>query len=359
MSGSSLDGIDLAYYHLEEEDGRIAWHLLSADTIQFPENLLSSIKSWASLDALSYIQLENDFTTYLVNALNDFIANNCEALDLIVSHGHTLLHIPDQTVSIQIGKGGVLATKTGYPVLCDLRIQDVAQGGQGAPLAALVDQHLFSQYTYSLNLGGIANITMQSEDGYKAFDICAANQVLNHLARLKGYAYDDKGKMARSGERIELVSSNLDHGFYKKSAPKSLDNNWVMEEVIQKLPEARMEDLLHSYCHFIADQIKFSILSEDNNYEGKTMLVAGGGTRNDFLVECIRGALSEIGIFVYEANDDVIDYKECLLMALMGFLFLNEKHNILSEVTGGSHDLMAGAFYQGSKFPYIWTKHKG
>ena len=358
MSGSSLDGLDIAYFRLEEEDDRIAWDLLAAETLAIPNQLQDLLREWKDLDASSFINLESEFSIFVSDVLNEFIEKHVQDLDLIVSHGHTLLHLPDQSISVQIGNGGVISSKTGYPVLCDLRIQDVAQGGQGAPLAALVDYHLFSQYTYSLNLGGIANLSMHSDDRLKAFDICAANQVLNHLAQQKGLSFDDKGEMARSGKCLGGFYEKLDHSFYEQMAPKSLDNSWVNREVIQILPKASIEDLLHSYCHFIAQQIKASIRREDKDYEGKTMLVAGGGTKNDFLIDCIRETLAPLGVFVYEANDDVVDYKESLLMALMGFLFLHQQKNLLAEATGGALDLSAGAFYQGSKFPYLWTESK-
>lgn len=356
MSGSSMDGLDLAYCFLDGPADRISWDIIKAETIQYPLPLVDRLKSWRKCTAEEYIVLEKDFSLFVAKTVANFITSHCHEVDLIVSHGHTLFHKPEEGISIQIGNGGIIAAKTGFPVLCDLRIQDVSLGGEGAPLAALTDQFLFSQYDYAINIGGIANVSMATSEGNKAFDICAANQVLNFLAQKKGKDFDENGELSRSGKLIPNFKTVIENEYYSRKAPKSLDNHWVETEVIQALPNAEVNDLLHSYVHFIAEEVFSAVINEDKEHENKNMLMCGGGVRNEFLVETIQNRLATINVRAYEGNEELIDFKEALLMALMGHLYILGADNVLCEVTGAEKSSIAGALYQGSKQELQWIK---
>lgn len=347
MSGSSLDGLDVVYCRMEGRGDWIGWEIIAAETLPYTEPMSTRLRDWADCSATELLHLEADYSLVLCDMLKPWIAQHCPDLDLIVSHGHTLYHAPQASLSTQIGNGGILAARLGYPVLCDLRIQDIALGGQGAPLAALIDHLLFAQYGLALNIGGIANLSYSVDDVPHACDLCAANQVLNHLASREGLAYDDGGRLAAQGQIIPEWLTKL-HAipYHSQPAPKSLDNGWVFQNIIQTIPEGKTEDLLATYCRFMAQTIASFVAQ--NALDGQHLLSSGGGAFNAFLIQELEAALSAHQVQVHVASDELVAYKEGLLMALMGFRYLQQESNTLASATGASQDLVAGAFYYGT-----------
>ena len=129
-----------------------------------------------------------------------------ESIDAVCSHGHTILHQPQNGITLQIGNLPELATLCNQKIVCDFRVQDVELGGQGAPLVPIGDALLFSQYEFCLNLGGFANISYEMDSQRIAYDICPVNIVLNHYVRSLGYDYDDGGRIAFTGKtNIDLL----------------------------------------------------------------------------------------------------------------------------------------------------------
>ena len=210
MSGTSLDGLDLAYCTFTETEGLWDYQIIKAVTLPYPDDWKNRLIKLPDSDNSVIQQTDHELGEYFGNCVRDFIQANNLNVDFIASHGHTVFHEPDKKITLQIGDGESISKINGITVVCDFRSTDVAMGGQGAPLVPLGDRLLFGQYDYCLNLGGIANISFESQGQRLAFDICPVNMVLNHLAARTGKPYDDGGKTAARGKIIEPLLSRLE-----------------------------------------------------------------------------------------------------------------------------------------------------
>ena len=346
MSGSSLDGLDIAYCFFEKGNDGWTFSIEKADCIEYSNEWQEKLRTARELDGKALWKLHSDYGHLLSGMVNDFIAKNnlSGAIDLIASHGHTVFHFPAEHFTTQIGDGAALATGTGIQVACDLRTADIALGGQGTPIVPIGDLLLFKEYQYLLNLGGIANLTAKSNENIIAFDICAANQVLNHYASLKGHEYDKNGALADSGKLSQPLLDALDGlAYYQKPHPKSLDNGFSKDVMIPLIEsfDISIEDKLHSYCEHIARQIAQHIDRVKLSSSG-SLFITGGGAFNTYLVSRIA-AHSSLPIHIPAA--EVVKYKEALVMAFIGLLRMRNETNVLSTVTGATRSSIGGALY--------------
>lgn len=337
MSGSSLDGLDLAYVRFYFDE-KWDYELLASKTAElglWEHKLRDAVRlSGKELEALSI-----DFAVYLATEVEIFIrTNQISKLDLLVSHGHTIYHYPDRGSTCQIGDGRKLSELLGVQVVNNLRQADIDAGGQGAPIVPIGDLFLFSEYEYCLNLGGIANISSKIGGELYAYDICSANQVLNHFANLLDLPYDEGGSLARSGQlNQELLSALNDLSYYQKLPPKSLDNSFTREVLaVIDLYEIAIPDILASYVEHIAMQISRVLGPERLD---ATMLITGGGAFNTFLVERIS-ALCHVEVHVPES--EIVNYKEAIVMGFIGVLRLRNEVNVRCSVTGATKDTCCG-----------------
>lgn len=358
MSGSSLDGLDIVYTTLEWENGKVvAWEIAAAETLSFSEKWHTRLLALPLQNGLIYAQTDMYLGYYFGELVNQFIQKHrIRDVDFIATHGHTIYHDPDKRFTAQIGNGGALAATTQQDVICDFRTQDVALNGEGAPLAPLADKYLFAGYDFYLNLGGIANVSCNANGHWVAFDVCPANQVLNALANELEEAFDENGDLARSGQvDTELLAKIGAFAYYQQIYPKSLGNGWIREEVlpVYEEHECSIVDKLATTCVHIAQELTNSILQvikkeklEKDNYQ---LLVTGGGAFNSYLVECIQNSLnaSNYQIKLVVPEPEIVDYKEALLMALLGLLRVENMPNSLSSVTGAKRDTINGAIYKG------------
>jgi anhydro-N-acetylmuramic acid kinase len=198
---------------------------------------------------------------------------------------------------------------------------------------------LFSGYDYFLNLGGIANVS----HGGAAFDVCPANRVLNALVANMGLEYDADGAVAASGSvDVRLLERLNVLPYYAERWPKSLANEFGTETVLPMIRQAGLgtADALRTYVEHIAVQVGRAL--KQLGGEGK-VLVTGGGAHNGFLV----GRLAALGVEVVVPDAVLVDYKEALVMALMGVLRWREENNVLASVTGASRDSINGAVWIG------------
>jgi len=347
MSGSSLDGLDIAYCNFEKDGADWKFSILQADCIPYPPKWASKLRTARELNGSALWRLHAEYGHLLSSLVKDFIAKNNLAgnIDLVASHGHTIFHFPDEGYTTQIGDGAALATGTGIPVICDLRSSDIALGGQGTPIVPIGDLHLFKEYNYLLNLGGIANLSVKNGGQIIAFDICAANQVLNYYAAQKGLDYDRNGALAASGQLNQALLDALDKlAYYQKPSPKSLDNGFSRDIIIPMMEryDISLEDKLHTYCEHIAHQVAAHIEKAEAPKRGQ-LFITGGGVFNSYLTERIA-ANSSLSIHIPPA--DIVNYKEALVMAFIGVLRLRNETNVLCSVTGASRDSIGGALYQ-------------
>lgn len=338
MSGTSLDGVDLVCVSLQTGTS-FSYELLAAKTYTYSKAWKEKLQGAFSNTTSQLKELDKEYGQYLGDLVLEFTDNFAiDSLDFIASHGHTIFHKPEAGYTLQIGCGKELSRRTGVTVVYDFRSQDVAMGGQGAPLVPIGDKLLFSKNDFCLNLGGFANISFESSGSRIAFDICPVNIVMNHMVSSLGWDYDDKGKLASSGKIIPQLLDALNAlDFYRLQAPKSLGFEFVVAEVFPIIEQydCAKADILCTFVEHVAQQIA-DVLSQK---EEGNVLVTGGGARNDFLMQRIA-ALSTIKVVI--PSDNLVDYKEALVFALLGVLKIENSINCLATVTGASKDHSSG-----------------
>jgi anhydro-N-acetylmuramic acid kinase len=349
MSGSSLDGLDIALTQLTEISGKWTYEIMNAECVPYPAAIAEDLKRANKMSVPDFLRLHTSYGHYLGEQVNHFIKRNelQHKVHFISSHGHTVWHEPSARTTTQIGDGAAIAAWTLLPVVSDLRNMDVALGGQGAPIVPIADKLLFADYDFCLNIGGIANVTINAEE-MLAFDICPANQLLNHFAGKDNKEYDDKGAMARSGSNQDAVLQKVNEvAFYNLSTPKSLHNGFVTEEVLPHFETINNHtDALHTAARHIAVQIAKAILPYQNPLQTQKMLVTGGGAFNDFLIETLQEELNKNGtIELVIPDEETIKHKEAVAMALIGALRWREEINVLHTVTGAQRSSVGGAMW--------------
>lgn len=342
MSGTSLDGVDLSTIELTVKSNIWSFKILDSETIAYSQDWLNKLQNAVAFSTAELQDLNEDYTVLLSEIINDFIRKfNLKNLDAVCSHGHTILHQPQNGFTLQIGNLPKIATLTSQKVVCDFRVQDVQLGGQGAPLVPVGDRILFSKYDYCLNLGGFSNVSFEENNQRIAFDISPVNTVLNYYANKLGLNYDDKGLISKSGKINQNLFDKLNAlDFYQKKHPKSLGFEFVKETVLPLIEnfDISIQDKMHTFSEHIAFQIS-KIISEK---QGK-ILVTGGGAYNLFLLERIQFYLPKVQIVI--PNSKILEYKEALIFGLLGVLKLRGEINVLSSVTGASIDHSSGKIY--------------
>lgn len=352
MSGSSLDGLDIAYCRFEWNGTQVlSWDIEASTTVAFPDNWIDRLKAAPESRGLELMETHVHLGHWMGDQVHTFTQDLALRPDFVASHGHTVFHEPSKGFTCQIGDGAAIAAETNLPVICDFRSSDLAFGGQGAPLAPLVDQYLFEEYPICLNLGGIANVSVHFNEAYIAFDTGPANQVLNALAQKAGKAFDENGQLASSGRVIPSLLRKVDaQDYFYQPPPKSLSNQQVQLWTQMYLHfQASVPNLLATACEQTAKQIAKQLRPFISNLQGRNtiqMLVTGGGALNPFLMQRIRAHCLPLGIQVVLPERTVIEYKEALLMALLGLLRIERKANSLASVTGASQDSLGGALYE-------------
>lgn len=343
MSGTSLDGLDVACCFFENKNDKWNYKIEAAKTYKYDETWSRKLSN-LHLSSAHEITLENtEYGYFIGETVNHFISeNNLKNADLIASHGHTIFHQPEKNFTYQLGSGAAIAGKTGITTVCDFRSLDMALNGQGAPLVPIGDALLFSEYDYCLNLGGIANISFDDQNKRIAFDICPANMVLNKLANDLGKQFDDEGTMARSGSlNNKLINTLNSLDFYKSVGAKSLGREWIEETFFPQLNQfnCSVKDKLKTICEHIAVQVSAVIKKENAR-----MIITGGGAYNTYLVECIKKHTSAEVII---PEKQIVEYKEALIFAFLGLLRMEEEENTLASVTGAEANSIGGCVYLG------------
>lgn len=358
MSGSSLDGLDLAYCRFDLEGGTISWELLAQECVPFDPKWTMRLKKLYSQDALTFVKTHTYFGHYMGELVGDFVQKHGAKPDFVASHGHTVFHEPEARMTFQIGDGAALAVACGLPTISNFRQHDVALGGEGAPLAPIADKYLFAGYDFYLNIGGIANLSANVNGDMIAFDVCAANTLLNFVAAQIGLDYDRDGRLASNGQVREFLLDDLNNDYhYRNPYPKSISNKWVQSRMVPVLIRTRMspEDKARTVCEHISLQISSSVsmIIQRENIDSRRfkMLATGGGALNRYLMNNIQEVFEHDGLEVELVlpSPEIIKFKEAILMAFMGVLRLTNTPNVLSSVTGAAQNNIGGAFYQGTK----------
>jgi len=356
MSGSSLDGLDIVCAAFEAAGGGWTYQVEAAACIPYPAEWRDRLRDAVGLSARDYLLLHVEYGHYLGRQVNDFIAANAlqYRVSLVASHGHTTFHMPPRMTG-QLGCGAAIAAETGLPVVSDLRALDVALGGQGAPIVPMGERLLFPDIRWFLNLGGIANLTASRGGRMVAFDTCPANRVLDLLAARAGAAYDEDGRIAASGRVDTPVLDALDAlPYYTLPYPRSLANDFGTDTVFPILAASGLSpaDALRTAVEHIARQVARAVADVIDRGDadppgGDTLLVTGGGALNGFLVRRIAEHLEPLRLRAEAADPLLANYKEALVMALLGVLRWREEPTTTPDVTGATRASVGGALWMG------------
>ena len=347
MSGTSLDGLDVCCCTFTKRNGKWTFHIDAARGYTYPDDMKRLLGTAAQeMSALEFVTFHSAYGKFLGERVNDFLHEFGLHPDIIASHGHTIFHEPQKRVMYQIGDGAAIAAETHIPTVSDFRRLDIMLGGQGAPLVPIGDRLLFGDYDYCLNIGGFSNISFEQEGRRIAFDISPANYVINHYCRQIGLDFDRDGEIARRGSvKQDLLDELNALDFYHQDGPKSLGREWVESEIYPLLERhgLPLEDMLRTYYEHAAWQVARVVKAHPCNGGQGRMLVTGGGAFNKFLVERID-ALCPCSIVVPERQ--IIEYKEALIFAFLGTLYMADEPSCLSSVTGAERDNIGGMLFK-------------
>lgn len=345
MSGTSLDGLDIAHCRITYKSQNWIYEILNTTTSTYDDILLESLRTVETASALDLVALDHSFGRFVGQQVRAFVEQHQLQPDFIASHGHTIFHQPEKHISLQIGHGAYIAAHAKLPVVSDFRTLDIALGGQGAPLVPIGDELLFNAYDYCINLGGIANVSYNQNGQRIAFDTSACNMLLNALANSIGKPYDENGNTARSGSLDQSLLQQLNApAYFSAPAPKSLGKEWVLAHSHASITDstASVADKLNTVCHHIAQQLTQAL---PPLHEGlHRVLLTGGGAFNLYLVEQIQrqlGAAYQVEV----PEPEVVSFKEALIFAFLGVLRWRGEHNCLSSVTGASRNNIGGSIY--------------
>lgn len=345
MSGTSLDGIDLAHIEFSTQNNKWNFSILESETVSYKPDWIFKLKNAVDFSAAELEKLNQDYTKLLASIIADFIAKHkITDLDAVCSHGHTILHQPQNGFTLQIGNLPEIATLSQQTVVCDFRVQDVQLDGQGAPLVPIGDKILFAEYDYCMNLGGFSNVSFEENGKRIAFDISPVNTVLNFYANQLGLDYDDKGQISKTGKCHTPLLEELNRlEFYQKKYPKSLGFEFVKETVLPLIEkfDISIEDKLHTFTEHIALQTALALSTKKGS-----LFITGGGAYNDFLIKRIQHYLPDLKIII--PSKKILEFKEALIFALLGVLKLRDEINVLSSVTGAKEDHSSGVIYFGN-----------
>lgn len=346
MSGTSLDGLDIALCKFRDSGPKTKFSLINFVTIPYSDNFKAEVQQvFARRDAdLEKVCLLNEYigdyhAQLVLQALEGWSIER-SSVDFIASHGQTIYHAPQSQhkqpgypdATLQIGDGDHIAVKTGILTISDFRQKHVAAGGEGAPLALYGDVLLGSkpgENRILLNIGGIANLTYLPANGDFAKVICTDIGPGNTLidAACRKYfdkPYDEGSNIAHTGKVNDgLLAALFDNPFFKEKLPKTTGPELFSLNYIQNA-QKRMgvtaiapEDLLATLSSFTAKNIADFITSHFQ-VEGLKIFASGGGVRNPYVMESLRQALPGAELAATSTLGIDPDAKEAILFALLG-----------------------------------------
>ena len=351
MSGTSFDGLDLCVVRFNQTQEGYHYEIKHSSHRAYPETFVSQLKRAHLATETEMLALEESFDAITISAIKELFKHYNKSIDLISSHGHTTLHQPERGITRQIGNGKLLSKTFNIPVAYDFRSSDLALGGQGAPLVPIGDHLLFHNYDICLNLGGISNLSYSFENKRHAFDVGMFNTPINELVEPLGYNYDKDGNIAANGSLITSLFERLNSlEFYTIQGAKSLGKEWYYSYYVKEVEAVKgsLEDLVRTVTEHNVYQI-FKALKEFYNRhkiaKKLKVLVTGGGAHNRFAMQLLQSQTKNFASMIVP-DSQLVDYKEALVFAFMGYLRVHNKINVYSSVTGASSDSCAGTLIQ-------------
>jgi anhydro-N-acetylmuramic acid kinase len=341
MSGTSMDGLDIAYCTFEKKDERWKFKIERAKTVSYPKRWIALLENARTMSGEHLSEIDVEYGKLLGEQCASFVADNKIKPDFITSHGHTIFHQPHHGFTLQIGNGNAIHAVTGLPVICDLRSLDVIRGGQGAPLVPIGDRLLFTEYDVCLNLGGIANLSVELKKQRIAFDLCFVNMAFNYLAEKKGKSYDKNGNLASQGEVNQPLLKNIDKVYAKLRSKRPSLGREIFDASLRPLLDDKkvsVEDALRTVAESSAREIVNTVAQLKNSAR---VLCTGGGAFNSFFMSQLLEIASDEMTFIIP-DEEVVKFKEAMIFAFLGVLRVRDEVNCLKSVTGASQDSSGG-----------------
>ncbi|HEY5692378.1 MAG TPA: anhydro-N-acetylmuramic acid kinase [Cyclobacteriaceae bacterium] len=342
MSGTSLDGLDLVCCDYQRKKGRWTFDLIVGETIKYTQIWTWRLSNAHLLPGVDLQKLDYEFGNFIGIRCKQFIEKHkIKKVDFIASHGHTVFHQPEKKLTHQIGNGVAIFESSKLPVINDFRSLDVLKGGQGAPLVPVGDHHLFADFDVCLNLGGIANYSLNEKKKRVAADICFTNMGLNYLAGKMEMKFDKNGKQAAQGvvDVKMLMDLKTIYGKWKSTRPSLGRESFEM--LIKPLLDNEnisIQNRLRTFCESVSIEIESVIPKRKKKLK---VLATGGGAFNQFLIEILQSKVVHKAVIIVP-HKKIVNYKEAIVFGLLGMLRLKNKINVLKSVTGASTDTTAG-----------------
>ena len=341
MSGTSLDGLDIAYCRFVKNKTGWTYSIDEAATIKYPSSLKKKLSTAHLLPGVELIALDTEYGRFLGVTCKSFVDKYKLKVDFIASHGHTIFHQPSKGFTYQLGNGNALHAVSELPVIFDFRSLDVQRGGEGAPLVPVGDKLLFSEYDVCLNLGGIANVSMDIKNSRKAYDVCFMNIGLNFLSASLGKSYDRGGAIAAKGSVNPGMLTKLDKVYERLRSKRPSLGREIFEAQILPILNTKSvstEDKMRTLVESAAREIAGAVVSRT---EVAKVLCTGGGTFNAFFVSCLLDHCSDRAALIIP-EESVVKFKEALVFAFLGVLRVMQQPNCLKSVTGARSDSSGG-----------------
>ena len=366
MSGTSLDGVDLALVDFFEKP-----NLVASGFVPMPEDLRANLAELLKSGETS-LQKLGEIDHYLgvlyADCVNDFLVKNqleASQITAIGCHGQTVWHAPQGNFpfTMQIGDMNLVAARTGITTVGDFRRKDMAMGGQGAPLVPAFHEAVFArpnQFTVVLNIGGISNISvLDPKSETIGYDVSVGNALMDSwIEKHLGKRYDKNAEWAKTGEVIsELLVEMLSEPFLQLPPPKSTGRElfnlaWLEKQfanLTAKSPASSVanfkpEDIQYTLAEFTAQSITRE-LSQWKNEPNKVLLVCGGGARNPLLMERFNVLLPDWHVGTTNDYGVDVDYVEAAAFAWLAFQRMENLPSNMPSVTGASQAVSLGVIF--------------
>jgi anhydro-N-acetylmuramic acid kinase len=365
MSGTSVDGIDVACADLELADDELRCQYLGLASTPFHSQLRERIVAamppglpGAGELCQLHAELGHAYAAAFVAARDDLAGGQA---DLAVLHGQTFYHWVDDTGralgTLQLGNSSTVAEHLGVPVISDLRSRDVAAGGQGAPLVSMFDALLLAGRTrpsVAVNLGGIANLTVvDGGEVVTAYDLGPAGALIDPAAARSGsetVCYDADGAMAKRGHVCEQLLERLKADtYYRLPPPRSTGREHFNAGYLQKMlagldPVPADEDVVATVTRLVVDLLA----DASRHHRVAELVLSGGGSKNATIVGWLRSELPEVTVRTTDELGIPVQAKEALAFAVLGYLTWNGRPGSVTAATGARHQSILGSIEPGA-----------
>lgn len=364
MSGTSADGVSVALVSFQKN----RFKLIDYETYPYPQRISRQIFQSQNLKTPEIAALNFELGKIFGQCVLSFLKRtkvNPAQISVIGSHGQTLFHNPEGTIpsTFQIGEPSVIVDKTGITVVSDFRPQDIAAGGQGAPLIPFFDYYFFGNGPIRAmqNIGGIANVTVVGKKINQpiAFDTgpgnCLIDWAIQKVSKGK-YSFDNNGQTAKKGKvGMKFVQQMADHPYFKKAPPKStgreLFNENFLPSPLRKSLHKKPHDVLATLTYFTA----YTIFQSYKKFiypkcRLSEVIVSGGGALNQTLMMFLKELFDPVPVHSIEKFGILPQAKEPVAFAFFALRALERKVNHLPSATGASRELILGKITPGKNY---------